>query len=98
MVNIAQYVLLGQGLLNIACLNKVKYLDVKWNYIYFFANSITILPEFAAIYNKCKTPYIIHYASGRKPWNDYPVYLGEYWWKYAKKSPYYKKFKPLSKR
>lgn len=93
MVNIAQYVLLDQDLLNIACLNKVKYLDVKWNYIYFFANSITILPEFAAIYNKCKTPYIIHYASGRKPWNDYPVYLGEYWWKYAKKSPYYKKFK-----
>jgi lipopolysaccharide biosynthesis glycosyltransferase len=39
-----------------------------------------------------KSPVIIHYADKAKPWNS-EVWLGEYWLKYAKRTPYYKNLK-----
>lgn len=65
-----------QAYLNFLCKGKIKYLPVCWN-----REPIEEL--------KCDNPNIIHYALYKKPWQYDDVYLGEYFWHYAKESVFY---------
>lgn len=82
-----------QDILNIACVGKVLWLKDNWNMVWQYSqNYETRLYNDENKYryhNAAKEPYIIHFASGDKPW-----YLPErnwafYFWEYARKSIYY---------
>ncbi len=65
-----------QAYINYLCRGKIKYLPVSWNR--------TPLLEI-----DCENPDIVHYALYKKPWQYDNVFLGEYFWEYAEKSPFY---------
>ncbi|MDY6367104.1 MAG: glycosyltransferase family 8 protein [Clostridia bacterium] len=67
-----------QAYINFICKDKIKYLPVCWN-----RTPVSSL--------KCDNPKIIHYALYKKPWQYEDTFLGEHFWEYAKKSPFYKK-------
>lgn len=58
------------------CHGKIKYLPFEWNR--------TPLENVA-----CENPKIVHYALGAKPWHNPDMFLGFYFWEYAKDSPFY---------
>ena len=75
-----------QDILNIVCQNNVYYLDIKWNYQWFFETLEIPLPSYCMdLYKKAsKNPSIVHYSSAQKPWNyDDGKYTKE-WKKYCK--------------
>ncbi len=65
-----------QAYINYLCKGKIKYLSFDWN-----RTPIECV--------ECKNPNIVHYALGLKPWQDKNMFLGEYFWKYARLSPFY---------
>ncbi len=67
-----------QDYLNVICKDKTKYVDLGWNK--------------AALENPTfddKDLKIIHYKLANKPWHYDDILYGEYFWEYAKKTPYY---------
>lgn len=73
---------------------EIKFLDLKWNYyvgvnpaIYYAIADWAPRKEKELYMNMnpygSNKPYIIHYASQPKPWNDPNVKYSEFWWKYA---------------
>lgn len=66
-----------QDYLNCICKNKVKYLDAGWNKMPMGEK----LPD--------DKLYLIHYNMFTKPWKYYNVMYEDYFWKYAKETPYY---------
>ncbi|MBQ8451784.1 MAG: glycosyltransferase family 8 protein [Clostridia bacterium] len=65
-----------QAYINFLCRGHIKYLPVCWN-----RTPLEMIP--------CENPQIIHYALYKKPWQYDNVFLGEHFWEYAKKSPFY---------
>ena len=80
-----------QDVLNIACQGSVLYLDIRWNYQWFFKIDNIQLPTYCKEqYDAASSnPYIIHYSSGKKPWKMRNLQYAESWWKYAKGTPAY---------
>lgn len=84
-----------QDILNVILEGKILFLDYRWNYYVgisdFLKQSLDMAPYKAKQkYNEAgKNPYLIHYAGVPKPWNSPSVDLGEKWWHYTLKSPYY---------
>jgi len=66
-----------QAYINYLCRGKIKYLPFEWNR--------TPLENI-----ECLNPKIIHYALGFKPWHTPNMFLGQYFWDYAKTSPFYR--------
>ena len=66
-----------QAYINYICRGKIKFLQRCWN-------------RQAAEFINCPEPKIIHFALYRKPWQYDNVYLSEFFWKYARKSSFYK--------
>jgi lipopolysaccharide biosynthesis glycosyltransferase len=58
------------------CKNKIYFLPESWNSI----------PSASPLKEKKN---IVHYALYKKPWQYDDVIDGEYFWKYANKSPFY---------
>jgi len=83
---------LDQDLLNVACVNKVKFMPLRFNFL------IKILMHFdvkdarqfyGVEFNEAqKAPLVIHYANPEKPWNFYNMPYQEYWDKYYNLSDY----------
>ena len=71
-----------QDYLNVICKNKVHILPRKWNME--AIRSWRVPP---------KDISIIHYAFAAKPWHDINCLYGQYFWKYASKSPDYMEIK-----
>lgn len=67
-----------QDYLNVVCKDKVKYLDIGWNK--------TPIPEKEFSDSDLK---LIHYKLNFKPWLYKGVRYEEYFWKYAKDTPFY---------
>lgn len=65
-----------QSYINYLCHGKIKYLPFEWNR--------TPLENVT-----CENPKIVHYALGAKPWHNPDMFLGFYFWEYAKDSPFY---------
>lgn len=72
--NVAQ----DQDYLNAICRDKVTFIENAWNQA----------PINYVDYGKNK-PHLIHYTLSFKPWQIDGVPYGDYFWEYAKKSPYY---------
>ncbi len=66
-----------QAYINYLCRGKIKYLPFEWNR--------TPLDNI-----ECLNPKIVHYALGLKPWHVPNMFLGQYFWDYAKSSPFYR--------
>lgn len=73
-----------QDLIYMTCYDTTKYLDDKWNYLpnIYYSN-----PELKQ--SLINTSYVYHFGGPPKPWINPNVELADYWWKYARKSPYY---------
>ena len=79
---------------------EIRFIDLKWNYyvevnpaIQYAVNGWAPRKEKEHYmgmnpYGDNK-PYIIHYASQPKPWNDPNVKYSEFWWRYAAKTEFY---------
>ena len=84
-----------QDVLNIVFEDNVKYLDCSynfgWNLIHYYKDSKERLSDKykASFINACNNPKIIHYAGGNKPWKKPQLSYAEYFWKYARKTPFY---------
>lgn len=87
-----------QDVLNIICRNKVTYIPQQWNTLMDWQevgrSRMQILKaaprELYEEYTEArKCPYLIHYAGYQKPWDVADCDFAEYFWEYAKLSPYY---------
>lgn len=84
-----------QDILNSLYEDQVKFFDISWNtewHLPLKNNNIEqLLPQdvcdqYMAAY---KQPKIIHYCSDFKPWIDPTLPLSNYFWKYARLTPFY---------
>lgn len=66
-----------QDYINAMCNGKIKYLGEEWD----------AMPNDAR--KELKNPKLIHYNLFQKPWCYDNIQYEEYFWKYAKQSPYY---------
>ena len=73
-------VALDQDYLNVICKNKIYYFDLSWDK----------MPLDNVNYDE-NLINIIHYNLSMKPWRYDNVKYEEYFWKYAKNTPYYNK-------
>lgn len=89
-----------QNILNAACEGKVKYLSPKWNMItsslYYKEYNCTPFQapyesflENMNVFLEDKNFDILHFAVWSKPWHRPNIPMATYWWKYARKTPYY---------
>ena len=96
-----------QDILNIVCKNKVAYLPQQWNTLMDWQeigrSRMEILKmaprQLYEEYTKArKNPYLIHFAGYQKPWDVVDCDFAEYFWEYAKLSPYYPMLLKKTKR
>lgn len=87
-----------QDILNIICKNKVTYLPQQWNTLMNWQEPgrsrmqiLKMAPRqlFEEYSRARKCPYLIHFAGYQKPWDVVDCDFAEYFWEYAKLSPYY---------
>ena len=84
-----------QDVLNLLFEEKIKPLDISWNYYVpvseFLKNSLEFAP--AESYKKYKEagkdPYLVHYAGVPKPWNEPEVLNAHAFWEVAQRTPVY---------
>ncbi len=88
--------LLDQDVLNYIYQGDVELLDPSWNYMIDMygirmSRIISLAPtELKEMYYAARNnPKIIHYAGPQKPWDDPTMDFAEYYWRYAKKTPFY---------
>ena len=90
-----QFRIQEQDILNAFYDERIKFIDLKWNMYLKLNYWIDLFIRYAPadeveLYNKAlETPYILHWASQPKPWNEPDLTYAHVWWKYARKSPYY---------
>jgi lipopolysaccharide biosynthesis glycosyltransferase/glycosyltransferase involved in cell wall biosynthesis len=92
-----KYIYDDQDILNAHCQGRVTYLDNEWNVMNDccgrIANVFSHAP--AAVYDAFmaayKRPKILHYAGFQKPWKPGPCDLGEFFWMYARNTPFYER-------
>ena len=65
--------------------------DVAWDISIWYKDYLYLIPEYYVNQYKksISDPWIIHYTSGIKPWNSFRIKQSEYFWKYARISPFY---------
>lgn len=88
--------LLDQDVLNHFAEGRVKYLDMRWNVVMDWRD-IRIKeiigrapkPLFDKYMESRKDPYIVHYAGPDKPWDNFDSDMADYFWNYARKTPFY---------
>jgi len=85
-----------QDIFNVACHDKVFFLDSEWNVIAQNKEDriSTIRKSPFSVYRQYldsrKNPKIIHYAGKQKPWEDPDMDFAIEFWNYTGKSPFYK--------
>ncbi len=83
-----------QDLINLVCLNKIKFLDYKWNHVWNYlidkGNPDLRLPkeEFLKCVEDSKDIRILHFTSNVKPWNNKNISLSDRFWQYVPKSAF----------
>lgn len=89
------YKIQDQDVLNVACYGKIITLPPKFNAM---TSRLQLKnPLIRDLYteddiNEAKnSPFIIHYSDKNKPWNNIGIYMENYWWDIAKKTPYINK-------
>lgn len=80
---------LDQDILNVLFEGKCHFLEPKWNYQYHILLERPELKEIPELDAADKNPKIIHYTTGRKPWNSPELPHVAEWWGIARKLPFY---------
>ncbi len=84
-----------QDILNAVCYKHISFISVAWNIewqiLFEYPNyrQILLADYYKQYIEALKNKKIIHYASPIKPWNEPERQLADYWWKYARLTPYY---------
>lgn len=82
-----------QDLLNSYCQEMVKFLPLKWNVQISFDETKSEQKAPLSLYTEYlearQNPLIVHYSGNALPTRIYEIDMFEYYWKYAKHSPYY---------
>lgn len=87
-----------QDVMNIICKNNVFYIPQQWNTLMNWQEPgrsrmdiMKMAPRmlYTEYMNARKTPYVIHFAGYQKPWDTVDCDFSEYFWEYAKLSPWY---------
>lgn len=87
------YIHSGQDPMNVVAKDKVKFIPLTWNTMTWepVEGSLKLLPQ--KYYNEymdaIKNPKIVHYAAPIKPWLYFDSFLSEYFFKYARMTPFY---------
>ncbi len=87
------YIHSGQDPMNVCAYGKVKFIPLNWNTMTWepVEGSLNLLSE--KYYNEymeaVKNPKIVHYAACVKPWLYPNSFLSEYFFKYARMTPFY---------
>lgn len=86
-----------QDLLNSLCNEDIEVIDATWNFIEDIDNTYHSMPK--KLFNEYvaseKSPKLVHYSASRKPWKNTHSKYNEYFWKYAKLTPFYDYLKSL---
>ena len=71
LTNNTQVKFVDQDALNVVCVNKAHFLNMQWNYQWHFELNNDSVPDYCKDqYKKAREhPFIVHYSSGKKPWN-----------------------------
>ena len=87
-----------QDVLNMICKKKVYYLAQNWNVLMNWEEGdrsrmqiLKMAPRdlYEQYLAARKEPYIVHFAGYQKPWNVEQCDLADFFWNYARQSPYY---------
>lgn len=87
-----------QDVLNIICKGSVKYLPQEWNTLMLWRDGargrepiVKMAPRelYGEYLEARRHPRIIHFAGYQKPWTVVDCDFADYFWKYAKESPFY---------
>lgn len=86
-----------QDTINVLYQSKIKHINPRWNLFTYTNYGVKESIELAAhadaqaYFRARKDPGFIHYAAHPKPWTDPHSDLADYFWEYARKSPYYER-------
>lgn len=81
-----------QDLLRLVCYGDVHYLPFEWNVMWHHIHNggYGLKDNNRFLYNAAKeAPKIVHYSGNVKPWNIPNTELSDYFFRYAKKTPFY---------
>lgn len=84
-----------QDLINVFYENKIKFMDLKWNYYIetnpWITQCINAAPvtEAEKYWKAKKSPSLYHYANVPKPWSEPDSSLAEAWWNIAHQTQFY---------
>lgn len=87
-----------QDVLNLVCNKHVKYIDItfnlQWNILNYYKNIENYISEknLQQLNDAKKNPKILHYCGAYKPWKRPDLPYSEYFWHYARKTPFYEEF------
>ncbi|MBE5951123.1 MAG: glycosyltransferase [Lachnospiraceae bacterium] len=85
-----------QDVLNVLCEGKVKLVSMAWDVLRDAGNNRYMPGElYEEFLESEKNPKIIHYGGMRKPWIYPDVERGEYFWRYAGRTPFYQEILSL---
>ena len=90
-----------QSILNAVCNGSVKYLNYSYNFHWCFGKNMksTFPKEMQPFFDQ---PKIIHYIGALKPWTYKTNSLADYFWKYARQTPFFdeikKEYEPYLKK
>lgn len=90
-----KYRIADQDVLNLCCEGKVKYISPAWDIMVDNQNKNKEIfcfspKEYYKEYKQAlEEPKIIHFCGWPKPWNDIYSDMAEYFWKYARNTPFY---------
>lgn len=90
-------VYVDQDILNSVFYKQVKFTDLKWNYMYHIQKTDYLVGNIPSnlydqyIKAKNEIPCILHLTGRQKPWNNPNQIFAEYFWKYARQTPFYEK-------
>lgn len=90
-----EFRVVDQDIFNILLEGRAKLIDVRWNHMIYsegaFADAVAHAPadDNRRYFEAKKAPFIIHYASERKPWFFPEVEFGEDFWFTARQTGFY---------
>ena len=89
-MNEKEYLHQDQDVLNEVFNDSIGVLPPEWNWETISEREISEADEIFKDYGNIKNPKVIHYFARHKPWNvDITRLKHQYWWQYARLSPYY---------
>lgn len=89
------YIYNDQDILNQECQGRVTYMPAEWNVTHnIFGRVDTLYPQAPeAVYADYLAgrahPQIVHFAGAIKPWQNASCDMAQYFWQYARETPYY---------